>query len=124
MQALYFAYGFNIISLLPIAVPTVFRLFPTDQARFEESAGWRVLVGALWTGILVLSILGLFQPLRLSPVLLLQLIYKLVWLAVYVAPRLLRGETAAVPWAIAGLFAGMVIVWPFIIPWSYLLGLG
>jgi len=55
----------NVAILTPIAAPTVFRLFPTDQGRFAESAGWRVLVGALWSAIPVLS---------------LQLIYKTVWL--------------------------------------------
>lgn len=124
MRALQFAYWANIAILTPIAVPTVFRLFPTDQARFTESAGWRVLVGSLWSGILVLSILGLFHPLRYSPVLLLQLIYKSAWLAVYVAPRLVRGDRTAIPSGIAGSLTAIVVIWPFVIPWAYLLGAG
>jgi hypothetical protein len=122
MQPLQFAYAVNVAVLAPIAVPTVFRLFPTDQGRFAESQGWRVLVGALWLAILVLSILGLFHPLRYSAVLLLQLIYKSVWLGVYVVPRLYRRELAAVPWGITSCFALIVIVWPFLIPWACLLG--
>ena len=101
MWGLYFAYWANIAILTPIAVPTIFRMFPADQARFVESAGWRVLVGALWCGTLVLSILGLFHPLRYSPVLLLQLIYTSIWLFVYVTPRLLQGELKSIPWGIA-----------------------
>jgi hypothetical protein len=123
MQPIVFAYIANIVILVPIAVPTVFRSFPTDQGRFVESAGWRILVGGLWSGILVLSILGLGQPLRYSPVLLLQLIYKSIWLAVYVAPRLLRRDFKSVPWGIAVTFAAIVVIWPFLIPWDYLLGL-
>lgn len=123
MLALRIAYWVNILCLLPIAIPTVFHLFPTDQGRFEESAGWRILMGGFWTGSLVLCILGLFQPLLYSPLLLLQLIYKAIWLAVYVAPRLARGETSQVPWGMAGLFTAMVVAWIFIIPWDYLLGL-
>ena len=123
MQVIQAAYSANLVLLVPIAVPTIFRLFATDQSRFEESQGWRVLVGSLWSSILILSALGLSQPLRYSPVLLLQLIYKSVWLSVYVVPRLLRGDAAAVPWGIAGSFAVIVVVWPFIIPWAYLLGL-
>ena len=98
MQVIQVAYSANLVLLVPIAVPTVFRLFPTDQSRFEESQGWKVLVRSLWSSILILSALGLSQPLRYSPMLLLQLIYKSVWLAVYVVPRLLRGDAAAVPW--------------------------
>jgi hypothetical protein len=115
------AYVINLVVLLPIAIPTLFRLYPTDQGRFEESAGWRVLVGALWTAILVLSVLGLFAPLRYSPVLVLQLIYKSLWLLVYVAPRVARGDIRSVPWGIASSFAVIVLVWPWIIPWGYLL---
>lgn len=124
MPALHFAYWANIAILTPIAAPTVFRLFPTDQARFAESAGWRVLVGALWSGILVLSILGLLHPLRYSPVLLLQLVYKSIWLTVYVAPRVVRGDWKTIPAGIALSFSAIVAVWPFVIPWTYLLGAG
>ena len=122
MQPIHLAYWINIVVLGPISIATVFRLFPTDQARFEESAGWRVLAGAVWMSAVVLSVLGLFHPLRYSPVLLLQLIYKPVWLAVYAAPRLLRGESDAVPWIMTGTFVGYIVVWPFLIPWSYLFG--
>ncbi len=87
MQVLTFAYWANIVILVPIAVPTIFRIFPTDEGRMDESQGWRVLVGSLWTAILVLSVLGLFAPERYAPVLLLQLVYKSIWLLVYAAPR-------------------------------------
>jgi hypothetical protein len=120
MTPLYLAYGINLAVLVPIAIPTLLSLFATDQERFEESAGWRMLVGSLWFAILVLSVLGLLQPLRYSPVLLLQLIYKSVWLAFYAVPRLLRGEVQAVPWGIAGSFALIVLAWPCVIPWDYL----
>jgi hypothetical protein len=124
MMPLKLAYATNISILVPIGVPTVFRLFPTDQGRFAESEGWRILVGALWTGILVLSVLGLFQPLRFSPVLLLQVIYKSIWLVLYALPRLVRGDANQIPWGIAGSFALIVLIWPFLIPWDYVLGLG
>jgi len=123
MLTLKIAYWINILFLFPTAIPTVFRLYRTDQGCFEESTGWRVLTGGLWTGILVLSILGLFQPLVYSPLLLLLLIYKVVWLSVYVAPRLARGESAAIPWGMAVLFAAMAVAWIFIIPWDYIVGL-
>lgn len=122
MTAIQIAYLANIALLLPIAVPTMLRLYHTDQAKFPESAGWRVLVGALWTAILVLSALGLREPLRYSPVLLLQLIYKSLWLLVYVLPLAVRGKWRLIPWGIAGSFLAIVLVWPWLMPWSYLLG--
>jgi hypothetical protein len=120
MQPLTFAYWANIAILAPIAAPTVFRLFPTDQPGFAESGGWRVLVGAPWSAILILSVLGLFHPFRYSPVLLLQSIYKCVWLGVYAGPRALRGEWRSIPWGITGAFLVIAALWPFVIRWSYL----
>jgi hypothetical protein len=120
MGYLRLAYAFKLLVLLPIAVPTLLRLYPTDQGKFEESAGWRVLVGALWTAILVLSALGLYAPLRFSPVLVLQVIYKTLWLLVFVLPLVLKGRSRSVPWGIAGTFLVIILVWPFIIPWGYL----
>ena len=120
MVSLKLAYAFNLLVLLPIALPTLLRLYPTDQGRFEESAGWRTLAGALWTAILVLSALGLYAPLRFSPVLVLQVIYKTLWLLVFVLPLVLKGRAHSVPWGIAGTFLVIILVWPFIIPWGYL----
>ncbi len=122
MTGIQLAYAANLALLIPVAVPTLLRLFPTDQGRFEESSGWRILVGAFWTAIMVLSLLGLRAPLTYSPVLLLQMIYKTLWLAFYAAPRFLRGQASDIPWGIAGSFLCIVLVWPWIIPWAYLLG--
>ncbi len=122
MTALQFAYAANLALLLPIAVPTLLRISRTDQGRFPESAGWRVLVGSLWTGILVLSALGLRDPLRNSPVLLLQLIDKTLWLVVFALPLVRRREAHLIPWGIAISFIAIVVIWPWLIPWAYLLG--
>jgi hypothetical protein len=120
VTCLRLAYAFNLPVLVPIAVPTLLRLYPTDQGLFEESTGWRTLVGALWTAILVLSALGLYAPLRYSPVLALQVIYKTLWLLVFALPRVVKGRAHSVPWGIVGTFLVIVILWPFIIPWGYL----
>lgn len=122
MTSIQLAYTANLVLLLPVAIPTLVRLFPTDQGCFEESSGWRILVGALWTAILLLSLLGLHAPLVYSPVLLLQLIYKTLWLLFYATPRVLRNQAKSVPWGIAGSFLCIVLAWPWIIPWAYLLG--
>lgn len=120
LRGIRLAYGLNLLILTPIAIPALLHLFPVDQARFVESDGWRILVGALWTGILVLSALGLRNPLRFSPVLLLQVIYKSLWLLLYAGPRLLHGQTGELPAGIAVSFLCIVLVWPFLIPWGYL----
>ena len=78
------------------------------------------LVGALWGAIFLLSVLGLFYPLKMSPVLLLQLIYKGSWLLVVALPAL-RAQ-AAYPRGMALFFVLWVLVLPFVIPWRALFG--
>ena len=117
-MTLQFAYALNIFILIPVAIPTLFHLFSTDQARFAESAGWRTIVGSFWLAILLTSVLGLFFPERMIPVLLIQLIYKSSWLLVYALPRAIRGRWQEIPWGIASSFLLLVAIWPFLIPWK------
>jgi len=74
------------------------------------------LVGCLWLGIAILSILGLFKPIMFSPVLLVQLIYKGTWLLIVALPAIRNAEPY--PKAMAGFFLVWVIVLPFLIPWK------
>jgi hypothetical protein len=119
---MWFAYLANVCILVPIALATLLGWFDTAQGRFAESPGWRVLVGSLWTGILVLSLLGLRAPQVFAPVLVLQVIYKSLWLGLYAAPRWRAGRGDEVPAGIAASFVAIVLVWPWLIPWGYLLG--
>lgn len=84
---------------------------PTDLVR---------LVGALWFGIAVLSVLGLFRPMTFSPVLLLQLIYKGSWLLVVALPAVRNGTPF--PSGMAAFFLVWVLVLPWVIPWKAWLG--
>jgi hypothetical protein len=123
-QPLNIAYWFNIVVLAPVVAATMFRLYPIDGGRFAESEGWRKYTASLWFGILALSVFGLFHPLRFSIVLVFQVVQKSLWLLVFVAPRVLRGDLKTLPRGITAMSVLVVVVWPFIIPWGYLLGLG
>ena len=114
----YFA---NIAILVPVALGTLTGLLPISGGHFPESAGWRTITGSLWTGILVCSVAGLFHPTVFAPILVLQVIYKAVWLVFYVLPRLSNAETRQeIPWGIASSFTFIVILYPFVIPWRAL----
>jgi len=82
-----------------------------------------VTVGSLWTAILLGSILGLFYPLSMSSLLLIQVIYKTLWLIVFVMPRLLKGRSREVPWGISMTFLVIVVSYPWVIPWGPLFGI-
>jgi hypothetical protein len=114
------AFAINVLILAPIALPTLLRLADTAQGRFDESAGWRVLVGSLWTAILLLSLVGLWRPERVAAVLVAQVIYKSLWLLVYALPRLASGRAHKLPPGITACFVVIVAAWPFLIPWRAL----
>ena len=117
---------FNIIVLVPIASMMLLGGERggqiASQGKFPESEGFRTILGSLWTAILLGSILGLFYPVQMSPLLLIQVIYKSLWLLVFVMPRLLNGRNSEVPWGIASTFILIVVSYPWVVPWGQLFG--
>lgn len=109
------AYAANILILVPVCwgmfhgggVGTVF------EGAVAESAGLRTLVGSLWFAILAASVLGLRWPQFFLPVILVQLIYKTLWLAVFVRPLLREG--APVPAGVAGSFCAIILTYPALV---------
>lgn len=72
------------------------------------------LVGCLRLAIAVLSVLGLWKPISFSPILLVQLIYKGMWLLVVVLPAVKNKQPF--PNGMALFFVVWVVVLPFVIP--------
>lgn len=124
MKPLLLPFIFNIIVLVPIGLLTLLggkrggQL--ACQGKFPESEGFRTILGSLWTAILLGSILGLFYPVSMSPLLLIQVIYKTLWLLVFVTPRLIGGRISEVPSGIALVFLVIVVSYPWVIPWQQL----
>ena len=56
----------------------------------------------------------------MSPLLLIQVIYKSLWLLVFVLPRLRTGRRSEAPWGIAQVFPVIVFSDPLVIPWGQL----
>lgn len=126
MTLLLLPYAFNILVLAPIGLLTLFggerggRI--AFQGKFPESAGFRTILGSLWTAILIGLVLGLFYLVPMSPLLLIQAIYKALWLPVFVLPRLLAGRSGEVPWGISLTFLVIVVSYPWVIPWAQVFG--
>lgn len=126
MNPLLLPYIFNIIVLIPIGLMTLLggerggQL--ASQGRFAESEGFRTILGSLWTAILIGSVIGLFRPVTMSPLLMIQVVYKTLWLLVFVLPRLSAGRSQEVPWGISLTFLMIVISYPWVIPWRILFG--
>ena len=111
----------NVIVASIVGITSLFAMDFAQKHVFQgvfQMNGAMQLVGALWTAIAVLSLMGIFHPVKFSPVLLLQLVYKSSWLIVYVIPSLIQGKE--VPIGVTIFFVFWVCVLPFAIPWKHL----
>ncbi len=113
------AYGLNILILLPVVGSMLAGANgPTVQAfqhRIADSPGLRLLVASLWAAILLCSALGLVQPRAFVGVLLLQVIYKSLYLALFILPLIRSEGWNAAPWGIALSFLLIIALWPGLI---------
>jgi hypothetical protein len=73
------------------------------------------LLGAIWT----LAFLGLRYPLQMLPLLLFELVWKLIWVAAYGLPQWSAGRLTAVTADDLNNTLFGVILMPLVIPWSY-----
>ena len=78
---------------------------------------WDILQGVAWSfyaAFSLLMLLGVWLPSRMLPLMLLQLFYKLVWLALWLAGHLTPDASGAIK-----TFAGAAVLDLIIIPWPY-----
>jgi len=80
-----------------------------------DSPVLRILVASLWGGVLVVSVLALLSPLVFWPVLVFQVIYKAIFILLWIWPAFVRPEDATIPWGPGAVFVFIVVVWPFFI---------
>ena len=115
LKLIYFA---NVVVASWISYSCVFipksAVVSVFSGAFEYSEAIR-LVGTLWGGIFVLSIIGLFYPKQMALVLVFQLIYKGSWLLLAAVPALIQGKQIPGPMAI--FFVIWIAILPFVIPW-------
>lgn len=78
--------------------------------------------GSVYVAFGLLSILGLRSPLKFSPLLLLQLAYKVVWFVGVILPLLLGGRFPSYGIVYVVIFAMYVIGDLIAIPFSYVFG--
>jgi hypothetical protein len=117
INLLKIAYAANIIILVPVisAMFTARGVANVFDGRVDESLGLRLLVASLWTAILIGSIAGLWWPRFFAALLPIQIIYKSLWLGVFVVPLAQRSGWDAVPKGISITFLIIVVTYPFIL---------
>jgi hypothetical protein len=80
----------------------------------DDALGWCV-----WTAFATLAILGIFRPLKMLPILLLEIFYKVLWLVLVAYPLWATGRLAGSP-AEAETSVFLWVVLPIVaVPWGY-----
>jgi hypothetical protein len=75
----------------------------------------------MWAAYSVLSLIGVFHPLKMLPLVLFEILYKLVWLAIVAYPLWSAGQLAGSP-AEGMTKAFLWVVLPIVaVPWKYAL---
>ncbi|MEO0547078.1 MAG: hypothetical protein AAF035_09025 [Pseudomonadota bacterium] len=114
-RILWLAYGANILILVPVCWAMIWGGGTTAvfENRVADSDGLRLLVASLWSAILIGSVAGLIWPAFFAPLLLVQIVYKSLWLILFVAPFWIRGEPY--PVGISAVFIAIVFTYPAIL---------
>ena len=105
------AHGLGII-LMPDVIRSIFGVPISDPITYG-------ITGSVYRAFALLSILGLRSPLKFTPVLLLQLTYKSVWLIGVITPLLLKGQCSTYTILITVAFVSYIIGDLIAIPFSY-----
>jgi len=117
-------YSSNILVAGTISIITLaFNSFATENlfgdVATESNSSY--ITGSFWTAITICSILGLFFPYSFSPILIIQIIYKSLYLFRKFLPDLISGnigEKNTIGMSI--FFLVWIILLPIIVPWKYL----
>ncbi|MGB3078038.1 MAG: hypothetical protein WBB31_03085 [Saprospiraceae bacterium] len=92
---------------------------------FTHEGLWEPLPGvafSFWAAFSVLAILGVFYPLKMIPLLLVQFSYKLIWLIIVAYPLWLTDHLAgSSAQGLAAINFKGIIVDLLVIPWPYVL---
>jgi hypothetical protein len=109
------AYIANILILVPVCAGMIAGggVSSVFEGKVAESDGLRLMVASLWLGILVASFAGLRWPAFFAPVVLIQIVYKALWLGLFIMPKLAAGMP--VPAGITTVFAAIVLAYPVLL---------
>ena len=99
-----------------LVAPQAWSTLLTHQGDWDPT---RAVAWCVWAAYPTLSLLGVFKPLKLLPLMLFMLFYKGLWLAFVAYPLWANGQLAGSPAdAMAHVFIGIWIPALFV-PWGY-----
>ncbi len=116
----YAIVGAGVVGLIVLLAPS-FAAKHIFSGTVEPNIAMSVL-GSIWLAVGALAVFGLFYPVQFSPLFVVQLIYKSVWLLFVALPMVVSGRAKSLPLVMTILFVFWVIGLPFAIPFRQLFG--
>ncbi|MEV5966174.1 hypothetical protein AB0L70_30680 [Kribbella sp. NPDC051952] len=111
MNVMRFGYAFMAVGLVLVKWPVLFH----DVRSLPVMEG---VVACLLTAMSLLAFLGLRYPVRMLPILLFEVIWKLIWLGTVALPNLIANDLNAEGQSV--LFScSFIVVILAVIPWRY-----
>jgi hypothetical protein len=103
------AYALLIVGLGGMIVPQILNHPITDRG----------VIAALLGGVWLLAFIGLLHPLRMLPLLMFELAWKLIWVLAYGLPSWSAGQlTTVTSQDLTNTLFGVILM-PLVIPWPY-----
>lgn len=102
-----------------VALLGIYGLFETVQTLFDHSALDRGVHKALIGGLWVMALFALRYPLKMVPILLFELVWKLVWLTLFGLPQWSSGVSSPRLGEDLWSIGAFPIVCVLVIPWGY-----
>ena len=88
----------------------------THQGPWDPTSA---VVWCVWTAFATLAVLGIFRPLKMLPIIFLEIFYKVLWLILVAYPLWSRGTLAGSP-AEGTTSAFLWVILPIVaVPWGY-----
>ena len=110
--------GAGCVGIITLLAPKLASQYVFANAT-QVDAYLRIL-GALWIALGISAVLGFFSPLKFSTVLLIQLIYKSIWVLFVAIPLLFSGNREPGLIFLLVLFTVWIIALLFTVPFHYL----
>ena len=78
------------------------------------------VVFSFWSAFALLSVIGVLRPVQMIPLLLLQILYKALWLGFVGLPLYQQGALTGAASELAAANGGGVVLGLLVIPWGYI----
>ncbi|CAM4297437.1 hypothetical protein [Pseudoalteromonas byunsanensis] len=93
---------------------------PEAISEMGRAADSYTVINAMLMGFMILALVGVFFPLKMLPILMFELLWKVIWLAMFALPIHLSAGLDEYATDVAfACFIGVVLT-PLVLPWRYI----